>query len=145
MDVHLLDTDREIADAYPLMAQLRPHLKQAEFVAVIRRQAADGYRLHGGFDAAGRLVALAGLRVAHTLSRGPHLFVDDLVTDESQRGRGYGKAMIRWLRAYASGQGLPAVHVDSRDTARGFYERVGFTFHTSVPCRIDSGPVGNGD
>jgi hypothetical protein len=53
--------------------------------------------------------------------------------------------MIPWLRAYASGQGLPAVHLDSRDKARGFYERVGFTFHTSVPCRIDSGPVGNGD
>jgi GNAT superfamily N-acetyltransferase len=140
MDVRLLDTEREIAEAYPLMAQLRPHLKQADFAAVIRRQAADGYRLYGGFDDAGRLVALAGLRIAHTLSRGPHLFVDDLVTDESLRGRGYGKAMIRWLRAYATEQGLPAVCLDSRDTARGFYERVGFTFHTSIPCRIASAP-----
>jgi len=139
MDVRLLETDREIAGAYPLMAQLRPHLKQPEFVDVIRRQARDGYRLFGGFDAAGRLVALAGLRAAHTLSRGPHLFVDDLVTDETHRGRGYGKAMIAWLRAYAGEQGLPAVCLDSRDTARGFYERVGFTFHTSIPCRIDSG------
>ena len=137
MDVRPLETEREIADAYPLMAQLRPHLKSAEFVPMIRLQAADGYRLFGGFDG-GRLVALAGFRTAHTLSRGPHLFVDDLVTDESQRGRGYGTAMIRWLRAYASEQGLPAVHLDSRDTARGFYERVGFTFHTSIPCRIDS-------
>ena len=140
MDVRLLESDHAIEGAYPLMAQLRPHLIEAEFVAVIRKQAADGYRLFGGFDAGRRLVALAGLRVSHTLSRGPHLFVDDLVTDESQRGRGYGKAMIRWLRAYASEQGLPAVHLDSRDTARGFYERVGFTFHTSIPCRIDSGP-----
>jgi GNAT superfamily N-acetyltransferase len=138
MEVRPLETDREIADAYPLMAQLRPHLEAAEFVSIIRRQAADGYRLVGGFDGR-RLVALAGLRVAHTLSRGPHLFVDDLVTDESLRGRGYGKAMIRWLRAYASEQGLPAVHLDSRDSARGFYERAGFTFHTSIPCRIDSG------
>ena len=145
MDVRPLETDREIGDAYPLMAQLRPHLKQPEFVSVIRHQAADGYQLFGGFDDAGRLVALAGLRVAHTLSRGPHLFVDDLVTDESLRGRGYGTAMIRWLRAYASEQGLPAVCLDSRDTARGFYERVGFTFHTSIPCRIDSAPAKHGD
>ena len=65
--------------------------------------------------------------------------MDDLVTDETHRGRGYGKAMIAWLRAYAGEQGLPAVCLDSRDTARGFYERVGFTFHTSIPCRIDSG------
>lgn len=144
MQVRALSTDEELSGAFPLMAQLRPHLKEAEFVSTIRRQAAEGYRLFGGFDG-GRLVALAGLRVAHTLSRGPHLFVDDLVTDESQRGCGYGKAMIGWLRAYASEQGLPAVHLDSRDTARGFYERVGFTFHTSIPCRIDAGPVEGGD
>ena len=145
MDIRALSTNRDIADAYALMAQLRPHLKAAEFVAVIRKQESEGYRLYGGFDAGGRLVALAGLRVAHTLSRGPHLFVDDLVTDASERGRGYGKAMIRWLRAYAREQGLPAVHLDSRDTARGFYERVGFTFHTSIPCRIDAGPLDGTD
>ena len=143
MDIRQLDADADLVAAFSLMAQLRPHLKEAEFVSVIRRQRADGYRLFGGFDG-GRLVALAGLRVAHTLSRGPHLFVDDLVTDETHRGRGYGKAMVLWLRTYAGEQGLPAVCLDSRDTARGFYERVGFTFHNSIPCRIDSAPSEDG-
>ena len=141
MQVRALSTDHELSGAFPLMAQLRPHLKEAEFVSTIRRQAADGYRLFGGFDAAGRLVALAGLRVAHTLSRGPHLFVDDLVTDESRTRPRVWQGDDRLAPPFATEQGLPAVHLDSRDTARGFYERVGFTFHTSVPCRIDSGPV----
>jgi len=46
------------------------------FVSVVRRQQEGGYRLFGGFVSA-RLVVAAGLRDAHTLARGPHLFVDN--------------------------------------------------------------------
>ena len=144
MEVRQLDADADLTAAFPLMAQLRPHLKSAEFVSIIRRQSADGYRLFGGFDD-GRLVALAGLRATQNLSVGPHLYVDDLVTDESLRGRGHGTAMIHWIRSHARDSGLPWVCLDSRDTARGFYERVGFTFHTAIPCRINSAPLENGD
>ncbi len=82
-------------------------------------------------------MTLAGIRRSHTLSRGEHLFVDDLVTDESLRGRGYGRATIDWLTARARAEGVPRIYLDSRVTARGFYERVGFTFHTSIPCWLD--------
>ena len=143
MDFRTLTTHREIADAYPLMATLRDRIRPDTFVEEVRRQQRDGYELIGGFDG-DRLVALAGFRRGHTLSRGPHLFVDDLVTDESARGRGHGRAMMEFVIERARSEGLPRVYLDSRNTARGFYERVGFTFHTSIPCWIDvSRPSGS--
>ena len=131
-----LSTDDELNAAFPLMAALRDRVRAETFVEEIRRQQRDGYELVAGFDD-GRLVTLAGIRRSHTLSRGEHLFVDDLVTDETVRGRGYGKATIEWLAARARADGLNRIYLDSRITARGFYERVGFTFHTSIPCWLD--------
>ena len=136
MTFKTLTTDGDLNAAFPLMAVLRDRLRAETFVAEIRRQQRDGYELVGGFDG-DRLVTLAGIRRSHTLSRGEHLFVDDLVTDESVRGRGYGKATIEWLVARARSEGVPRIYLDSRITARGFYERVGFTFHTSIPCWLD--------
>jgi N-acetylglutamate synthase-like GNAT family acetyltransferase len=83
------------------------------------------------------VVTLAGVRRTHTLARGEHLFVDDLVTATDVQGQGHGTEMMRWLAAQAAGLGIPRIYLDSRDTARGFYETLGFTFRTSIPCWID--------
>lgn len=131
-----LTTDDDVRCAFPLMAALRDRIREDTFLAEIRRQQRDGYELIGGYDG-DRLVTLAGIRRSHTLSRGEHLFVDDLVTDERVRGKGYGTQTIAWLKARARGDGVPRIYLDSRITARGFYERVGFTFQTSIPCWID--------
>lgn len=136
LDIRILDTDAEIRTAFPLMAALRDRINAETFLAEVRRQQRDGYQLVGGFDH-GDLVALAGVRPAHTLSRGEHVFVDDLVTDERRRGQGHGTAMLRWVAVRARSRGVPRVYLDSRSTATGFYERVGFTRLTSVPCWID--------
>ncbi|HXW07024.1 MAG TPA: GNAT family N-acetyltransferase [Vicinamibacterales bacterium] len=132
MTFRRLRTDEEIRSAFPLMAALRDRIRAETFLDEVRRQEHSGYELVGGFDK-GRLVTLAGVRRAHTLSRGEHLFVDDLVTDESVRGKGYGRQTIQWLSARARAEGLRAIYLDSRATARGFYEKLGFTFHTSIP------------
>jgi len=132
-----LVTDDQIADVFRLVAQLRPRVTRETFVAEVRRQEANGYAAAAG-NVDGVPVVFAGYRPAHTLARGPHLFVDDLVTDESVRGQGHGRAMLRWLAGRALELGLPRVHLDSRDTARGFYADAGFEFSTSIPCSIDA-------
>ena len=101
-----LVTDDQIADVFPLVSQLRPRITRETFVAEVRRQEVDGYAAAVGYVDA-RPVVFAGYRPAHTLARGPHLFVDDLVTDESLRGRGYGRAMLHWLAERALELGLP--------------------------------------
>jgi GNAT superfamily N-acetyltransferase len=133
LDVRELATDAEIAAAYPLARQLRDRIREDTFLAEVRRQAIQGYRLYGGFED-GRLVALAGVRRSHTLSSGEHLFVDDLVTAEDARGRGHGRSMLDWLGRQAADEGIPRIYLDSRATAKGFYASVGFTFLTAIPC-----------
>jgi GNAT superfamily N-acetyltransferase len=136
VEIRELTTDQELRGAFPLMRQLRDRIREDSFLAEVRRQQVEGYRLYGGFEK-GQAVCLAGVRRSHTLSRGEHLFVDDLVTSEQARGKGSGREMIVWLAARAREQGLPRIYLDSRATARGFYEKVGFTFLTSIPCWID--------
>lgn len=136
MTIHELRSDDEIKAAFPLMRTLRDRLEAGTFVHEVRRQQALGYELIGAF-ADSRLVALAGVRRTHTLARGEHLFVDDLVTDVTVQGHGYGTALVRWLALRAAAEGLSRIHLDSRDSARGFYERLGFTFQTSIPCWLD--------
>lgn len=143
MDIRTLTTDTEIAAAFPLMHVLRDRLTADTFVEVVRAQQRGGYVLAGGF-VEGKLVTLAGFRDGMTLARGPHLFVDDLVTDADEQGKGYGQAMIGWLRVQGRERGLPVVWLDSRATAKGFYERCGFTMNTAIPCWIESVGVETG-
>ena len=136
MTINELRSDDEINTAFPLMRALRDRIEPGTFLHEVRRQQADGYELIGAW-VEGRLVALAGVRRAHTLSRGEHLFIDDLVTDSSLHAQGYGSALVRWLAVRAAAEGIPRIHLDSRNTARGFYERLGFIFQTSIPCWLD--------
>jgi ribosomal protein S18 acetylase RimI-like enzyme len=119
------------------MAQLRDRIHPDTFLHEIRLQQSQGYLL-----AAGQLdhhyVTAAGFRPAHTLSRGPHLFVDDLITDTTHRGQHHGTTLLRYLARYALAHDLPKIYLDSRATAKTFYEQAGFTFLTAIPCWIDA-------
>lgn len=138
MTIRELRSDAEVVAAFPLMQVLRDRIAADTFLAEVRRQQSDGYRLIGGF-VDGRAVALAGIRRSHTLSRGEHLFVDDLVTDPAARGEGFGRAMMQWIARDAAAQGLDRIYLDARITAKDFYGKLGFTFHTSIPCWIETG------
>lgn len=132
-----LRSSQDIEDAFPLMSALRDRIRPDTFLAEVRRQQLQGYELIGGF-AGDRLVALAGVRRSHTLARGEHVFVDDLVTAADVQGRGYGTDLLRWIAARAGAENIRRVYLDSRDTARGFYASRGFRFLTSIPCFIDA-------
>ena len=140
MEVRELRSDHDIVAAFPLMATLRDRIKHDTFLAEVRRQQCEGYRLLGGFEG-DRLLVLAGVRRSHTLSRGEHLFIDDLVTAESLRGRGFGRVMMRLLAKQAAAEGISRLYLDSRSSARGFYERLGFTFLSSIPCWTEVVPL----
>src|SRR5436305_1066920 len=111
--IRQLSSDADVRAAHPLVRELRPHVETPDqLLELFRQQHAEGYTLVGGF-AGDQLFALAGYRLTCTLARGPHLFVDDLVTAESFRGKGVGKIMIDWLRGVARDAGVQRVYLDS--------------------------------
>ena len=122
---------REWAGIFPLVAQLRPHLDAEEFLRRVRRQSHGGYALIGAFRD-GRLVGVLGMRPVHTLVRGPHLHIDDIVVDESERKSGGGQALMGYAEADARARGMNSVFLDARPEAIGFYEALGYALH-AVP------------
>jgi len=129
VDVGRAETDADILECFDVLRQLRPHLVPEEFVAVIRRMAeTDRYHLARA-HVAGRVVTVAGYRFANYLAWGSTLYVDDLVTAETARSKGYGRAMLVWLSREADRHGCLRLHLDSgvwRKDAHRFYEREGF-------------------
>jgi len=116
----------DIAACFPVMRELRPHLKDAdELVERVREQQAEGYRLVG-VRAGGQAVACAGFRVQTMLSRGRFLYVDDLVSLPQERSLGHGARLLDWLAAEALRLGCGRLHLDSgvqRAEAHRFYFR----------------------
>lgn len=72
-------TPAEWPHAFPIIAQLRS-LDEAEFLTRVKRQSYSGYELVGAFKD-DMLIGVMGMRPVHTLTRGSHLHIDDLVVD----------------------------------------------------------------
>ena len=121
---------REWAAVFPIIAQLRPHLDAAQFLDRVRRQSHAGYELVGAYRD-GRLIGVLGMRPVHTLVRGPHLHVDDIVIEESERRAGGGRALMAYAEADARARGMKGVFLDARPAAIGFYQALGYALHTT--------------
>jgi GNAT superfamily N-acetyltransferase len=129
MNIRLARTDDDITVCCPVMRELRPHVSEEKFVARVRLQEQSGYQLALVEDDS-EIVAVAGFRTGENLAWGRFLYVDDLIATENRRSRGYGAALLSWLRDYASTAGCRQMHLDSglqRADAHRFYEREGMS------------------
>lgn len=116
-------TDADIAACFDVMRQLRPALQPDTFVGRVRVQEANGYHLAALRDE-GVVRSVAGYRYIENLYSGRVLYVDDLVTDDTVRSKGYGKAMLEWLLARAREERCDTFELDSgvqRFDAHRFY------------------------
>ena len=123
--IRSLTTADELRAAWPVVQQLRPHLDEERFVAQALRQFGEGYRATALYDD-GAPRAYAGWRVHEFLVYGRHVYVDDLVTDETARSHGYGKALLDWLKTEAKRLDCVRLQLDSgthRKDAHAFYLR----------------------
>ena len=136
----LATSDADSQACYPVMVQLRPHHREADFVETVHRMHATGFQLamrtHDD-----RVMAVAGFRVIENLHTGRILYVDDLVTTEDVRSAGHGAALLRWLADYARDHRCLALELDSgthRHGAHKFYLREGMhisNFHFTLPLK----------
>ena len=125
MPVTFAQTDADIHDCWPVMAQLRPHIQEQDFVSIVRRQFVDGYQL-AFIRRHQKVEAVAGFRLLHNLPWGRFCYVDDLVTDERTRSLGLGKELLDWLCEFARKEGCKRLELDSgvqRFAAHRFYLR----------------------
>jgi GNAT superfamily N-acetyltransferase len=130
MSVKIASKDADIARCFAVMKELRPHLAdEAEFVARARHQIAHDQWCLIYVEDAGQVVAVSGFRLKDCLSTGRTLYVDDLVTAETQRLKGFGAKLLSWMEEHARQKGCSSVHLDSRTQrhdAHRFYHRQGY-------------------
>lgn len=138
IDIHLAGTAADLARAYPVVVELRPHLDEAAFLARAIRQQAQGWRL-AMLELEREVRAVAGFRVQENLAWGRFLYVDDLVTRAADRSRGLGAALLDWLSQLARAEGCVQLHLDSgvqRLEAHRFYAARGMrltSHHFAIP------------
>ncbi len=136
---HLENAD-QIRSAFPVMQQLRPHLNDADDLLerVQRMQKRAGYRILAVLDAT-NVIALAGYRLQENLIYGPFLYVDDLVTLDTERGQRCGARLLTALQDIARDAKCARLVLDTgigNSLAQRFYFRqglLGHGMHFSMP------------
>ena len=121
--IRRLNSKPALKAAFGVMVELRPHLDLQGFLELVATMRDEGYQLAGLYEN-GLIKAVAGYRVLTMLVRGRSLYVDDLVTTASLRGKGYGSQLIDWLVAEAGRLRCNEFHLDSgvqRFGAHAFY------------------------
>ena len=143
MEIRLTVRDEEIQSCFAVMAELRSHVVEAEFLERVRRQMDSANYELACVEDGGEVCAVAGFRRSECLAWGRFLYVDDLITTGTARSKGYGKALLDWLVDYARGKGCDELHLDSgvqRESAHRFYKREGMnvsSYHFDVDLRSE--------
>lgn len=127
MKIKFAETDEEIENCYAVMAQLRPHLSLENFVTQVKRQMNDSnFQLVYLFE--NEINAVAGIRIAEWLARGKSLEIEDLVSKENERSKGFGGALFDWIIEYGKRENCVEVRLVSgvtRFRAHKFYLKKG--------------------
>ena len=117
--------------------QLRPQLPR-DYEAKMRRVFADGARMSIAVRNE-RVVGVAVHRIHENTVDGVQMYVDDLISDETLRSQGIGKALLDHMQRIARDAGCAKFNLDSgtqRQQAHKFYFREGMvvtSFHFAKP------------
>src|SRR5262245_12059898 len=127
--IAIATTPEEIDACFPVMSQLRPKITREDFVQRVQDLAATtGLRLAWLDD--GGIKAVAGYRISDWLAGGRYLEIEDLVTAEGERSKGYGGLLFDWIVELAARSGCLQVRLVSpvrRGDAHRFYLRKGMS------------------
>lgn len=124
--------DDRLGAALGVMRELRTARTEDELRALYAEGSRDGYRIAALF-VAGQCRAAAGFRILTTFAHGRFLYVDDLVTAEPWRSRGYGERLEAYLSEVAVESACNQIRLDSGVQRRGahrFYFRRGYAIES---------------
>jgi GNAT superfamily N-acetyltransferase len=113
-----------LARAESVHRQLRPHLP-VDYAGRMAEIFATGVQMWIAVDGL-NVLGVAVFRIIENTHAGRKLYVDDLVTDETQRSQGVGKLLLDGLTEEARTRGCQTIDLDSgthRTDAHRFYFR----------------------
>ena len=121
---------QDLERCFLIMKELRPHLSREEYQEIYKQsQAMDGYEIVA-LEVAGEVVAAMGYRFLYDFVRGKHVYIDDLVSSEKARSKGYGAELLEFAEKIAKENDCKVLRLCAvLENTRGiqFYERNGWT------------------
>ena len=130
MQIQTAVTDIDILKCWKAVKELRSHLKEENFLTLIRNMITEGYQLAFIEGENGYAVSVIGFRYLQFTFNGKHFYIDDLSTLPEARGKGYGSKLIEYVCELARQKGYAYVTLDSghqRFAAHRLYLNKGFT------------------
>ncbi len=94
------------------LLELRPHLNPERVREDFKVQLQEGYQLVYVGDETSAY-ALLGFRAIHFFYSGKTLYIDDLITSDVYRNKGYAGMLMDWVKQYAKDHNFDHLSLDS--------------------------------
>jgi GNAT superfamily N-acetyltransferase len=128
--IFIAQSKSDIEICFPVMKELRPHLSLQEYLSIYEQSHhSDGYEIIAIEDQ-GKILAVMGYRFLSDMVRGKHIYIDDLVSTESERSKGLGAELLKYAEDIAAKNGCKTLRLCAvLENERGiqFYDRNGWT------------------
>ena len=140
--VKIIKTDFEIQQCWEVASLLRPHLNKNNWHSMISEMMQNEQYFIAGIVDNDKFVAFAGYRNMTSLHSGNIIYIDDLCTLKSYRGRGLASQLLSHVKAIAISNNKDAIVLDTNfnnNTAQRLYLKNGFqlsALHLSCDLRM---------
>lgn len=128
MEILKATSYEDISRCEKVILELRPHLHPENLWEQYQKQLAENYQILYIWDEA-QAVAFVGYRLQHLFYSGKTLYIDDLCTLPTHRGKGYAGKLLDKVFEIAEQQQCDCVTLDSghhRHDAHRLYLNKGF-------------------
>ncbi len=113
MTIETVQNDADILKCRGAIQALRPLLTDDIYPEAVRQTLADNRQIIFIEDGSTDAAAVAVFETGYNLFRGKYIYIDDLSTLPTQRGKGYAGMLLDWIADYAQREGFNEIHLDS--------------------------------
>lgn len=113
MTIETVQTDADILKCRGAIQALRPLLTDDIYSDAVKQTLADNRQIIFIEDGSPNAAAVAVFETGYNLFRGKYIYIDDLSTLPTQRGKGYAGMLLDWIAEYARQEGFNEIHLDS--------------------------------
>jgi len=130
IEIKKAKSEADMLKCYDVLHALRPHLAAEKIVTILTSFMERGYHLIF-MEENGKAVCASGYRFTEHLLWGKAIYIDDLSTLPTARGKGYANALLQHIFEVARQNNCNEVHLDSgcganRFDAHRLYLNAGF-------------------
>lgn len=129
MQIKEIKTELEIQKCWEVISLLRPNLDKNNWLEIILEMMKNEKYSIAAIEGNDKFVAFAGYRIMNSLHSGHIIYIDDLCTLESHRGKGLATQLLDHVEDISRKMNLDAVVLDTdfhNNTAQKVYFKSGF-------------------